>query len=824
MSAGVAAVSIVRQTVEAAFRGIRRSPGLVVAVVGTLALGIGINATMFGIVDRLLLSSPAHVEDAGRVRRLYAQGLNPITERPGTQASLSYPDFEDWSGGQSFESVAALWTTEMTVGRGQGALRAPTAFVSASYFTLLGVKPALGRFFTENEDQVGVPGVAVVSHGFWQRQMGGDPDVLGRTLEIGQGMYTVIGVTPMRFSGIDLEPVDLWLPLHHATAFSGNPEKLWNSRNAYWIHVIARLRADADLSAAEAEATHLHRTGRREQIDRGAYDADVRVVAAPILQARGPKAPQETVVSGVLAGMSLIVLLIACANVANLLLARGLRRRKEIAIRLALGVSRKQLVGLLLTESVLLAALGGAVALLVAIWGADLVRGVLLSDIGWTEPPVNPRVLAFTGIIALLTGLLSGIVPALQTSRPDLSDDLKVGAREGTMRRSKTRAALLVAQGALSVVLLVGAGVYVRSLQRLENIDLGIEAEPVLVIWPEMEPRTRTPEQATQIFQRALERLRGLPTVEHASAANGIPFWGGSIENLFVPGMDSLRVPTPGPWFDGVTPGYFASMGMPVRWGRGFTDADGSSAPRVAVVNEAMARGIWGRADVLGECFMIASRESPCVQIVGVVGNSHRQEIVEGEVWQYFVPIAQYPQDSPIALFVRGSIEAEQLLPVVLRELLAADPELRFAVVRPLQDLIDPHLSSFRLGATMFGVFGLLALLVATVGLYSVLAFNVAQRTHEIGVRAALGATRNRIVGHVLKEALGLTLIGVGIGLVIALAAGAGLAPSLYEVSPRDPLVLGAVVLLLLVVAIVAGAVPAARAARIDPAKSLRAE
>jgi predicted permease len=534
-------------------------------------------------------------------------------------------------------------------------------------------------------------------------------------------------------------------------------------------------------------------------------------------------ASREAKVSVLLGGVSLVVLLIACANVANLLLARSLRRRKEIAVRLALGISRSRLTGLLLTESVVLAALGGAVALLVASWGADFIRHILLPDVMWSDSPVSVRVLAATALLALVTGIVSGIVPALQAGRFDLSNDLKDSARAGTVQRSRTRVALLVVQGALSLVLLVGAGLFVRSLQRLEGLDLGFEPNPVVYAMLELEPRERTPEEVGNIYQRSLERLQALPSVEHASTSGGLLFWGGAIEDVFVPGGDSVPAPPPGPHFETVKSDYFATLGISMRRGRDFNESDVAGAPRVAIVNESMARGLWG-SDPLDQCFFIASVDAPCTRVVGVVADSHRMRLTETRKWVYYVPAAQYAEETPSAILLRARGDAEALVSVVQRELLSGDPDIRYAVVRPLQERIDPQLRSYRLGATVFGLFGLLALIVAALGLYSVLAFNVAQRTHEIGVRSALGATRGRIVAQILRESVALAAIGVVLGLVIAIAAGGALAPLLYQISPRDPVVLTVVTVTLLLAAAAAGIVPASRAARIDPSAALRVE
>ena len=816
------ALHIAQQNVGYALRGMRKSPGFTAAVVATLALGIGANATMFGIVDRLLLQPPAHVRDAEQVRRLSSHGHWP--SGPAFNfTSLSYPDFVDWQAAQSFESVAAYSQTEATLGRGEGASRVEAGFASGDFFPLLGVQPVLGRLTEPEDDRPGAAPVAVLSYGFWQREFGGDASVLDWTLDGARQSYTIIGVAPQGFTGLELEAVDVWLPLHARFSELGSDSRK-ERRTTYWLKIIARLRPGVSPAAAQSEATHLHRIGRGALIEQGRFDPEVTAMVSPIQTERGPSASQESLVARWLAGVSLIVLLIACANVANLLLARAARGKKEIAIRLALGISRRRLIGELLTDSMVLAGFGGIVALLIAAWGGEFVRTVLLPGVAWVDSPVDARVLAFTAALTLLTGLAAGLVPAIQASRPSLSNDLKEGMREGRARHSRTRLALLVAQGALSVVLLVGAGLVVRSLQRVESIDLGMVPEGVLVARLELEPAERSNDEVSRIHERALERLKALPIVEEGSAADGIPFMSGSIADLFVPGLDSLPASArPGPWIDAVWPGYFVTMGTPITRGRGFTEADNAGAMRVTVVNEAMARGLWGMDDAMGKCLQIDSRGAPCTYVIGVVANRQHHNILRPE-WTYFVPLSQNSEFGIGALFVRGRGNSRQLASAVRRQLMADDPNIRYAVVQPLQDMIDPKLHHFRLGATMFTVFGLLALVVAALGLFAVLAFDISQRTHEIGVRSALGASRQGIVGMVMRQALGLTAVGLAIGLVVAMLASSLLEPVLYEVSPRDPLVFGGVALTLLLVAAAAGIIPALRAARVDPVTALRTE
>jgi predicted permease len=813
-----------RQNIEYAVRGLKRSPGFTAAVVVTLALGIGANATMFGVVDRLMLSAPPHIVKPNQVRRLRVEMRSPRTGRLYRNSTVSYPDLKDWEASESFESVAGYGSAQLTLGHGTEAERVEGLSVTASYFPLLGVRPQLGRFFDPAEDQAGAAGVAVLSHALWQSLYGGDPGVLGRLLPLGKGSYTVIGVAPRGFTGVDLQPVDFWLPMHARTAESGSDEWV-DARRYYIIETIVRLRPGVSPEAAESEATYLHRIGRREDAERGRYDPEARILTAPVLRARGPEVSGVSVASLFLAGVSLVVLVIACANVANLLLARASQRKREIAIRLAMGISRRRLVGQLLTESVLLAGMGGLAALLIAIWGGGLMRSLLLPHVAWIESPVNPRVLAFTAFVALATGLSAGLIPALQASRPNLTDSLKSGAREGSGRRSRTRLALAVTQGALSVVLLIGAGLAVRSLNKVKSVDLGLDAQNVVLARLELERGHVSDEELTQTYQLALQRLQGHPAVEHAGLMTAIPFATSWAEQIFVPGVDSLAIPGNGvAWGNSVTPDFFATLRIQIRQGRAFTAADVSGGEPVAIVDETMARGLAPDGNALGMCFSLISRDEPCRQVVGVVGDSRRYRVIEGETWQYYLPLEQAPEHMTPSLLIRGRMDPVQIVPIVKSEIQGAIPDVRFVETWAFQSWIDPQFRSYRLGATMVGAFGLLALIVASVGLYSLLAFNVARRSHEIGVRSALGASRGKLVALILKEAVGVAVVGLLIGLGIALAAGGSVANLIYGISPRDPLVFGTVTATLLAVAVAAGAIPAWRAVCIDPNVALRVE
>jgi predicted permease len=819
-------VEAVLQDLSYVVRGLGRAPGFTAAVVLTLALGIGANATMFSVVDHLLLSPPAHVQDPGGVVRLHVHRTWDFIGRADTFAYLPFADYQDFANAGTLASTATYATEQAILGRDESAERVNVHFSTASFFPLLGVVPELGRFFDDTEDASGAPGVVVLAHGIWQRRFGERDDVIGESVSIGDGTYTVIGVAPEGFNGVDLEPVDLFVPAHAYTTHTGSEE--WATHRGYYMFQgLGRMAPSSAREAVVAETTALHLNGRRDLIDQDRYPADAKVVLGSIHAALGPDAPEEVRVSRWLVGVTLIVLLIACANVANLMLARGARRRRELGIRTALGISRRRLVGQLLLESLVLAGLGGGLGLAAAYWGGQVIQSGFLPQVAWPPSPVNQRVLLFTLAVSVATGILAGITPALRHAREGLADSLKEGGRGGTARRSRSQAGLLVAQVALSVVLLAGAGLFVKSLVQARTMDLGLDPEGLVVATLELEGEWET-EARMDLADRAVRRLEALPGVANASVASRSPFSGMAALNLFVPGMDSLPAP-PGvvPLVTTGSHDHLSNLGIQVRQGRMFTQDEVVSGARVAVVTENMARGIWRRESALGQCLLISARESPCWEVVGVVEPSRLTELTGDEPWQYYLPLSEPAIElgaAPGVIMVRATGDARALLGPIRRELGAIDPNIRFAHVRLQQDLIDPELRPWRLGATMFSLFGMLAVLVAAVGLYSVLAFNVARRTRELGVRSAMGASRTRLLRMVLREAMGVTGLGILLGLTAALVLAGFLEPLLFGTSARDPSTLLSVAGCLMLVALAAGAIPAWAAARVDPMGALRTD
>jgi putative ABC transport system permease protein len=517
-----------------------------------------------------------------------------------------------------------------------------------------------------------------------------------------------------------------------------------------------------------------------------------------------------------------IVLLIACANVANLLLARALRRRKEIAVRLALGVSRARLLAQLFTESVVLALLGGLAGLLVAEWGGAVLRAQFLAKSSQVSVMGDGRTLIFVGVAAVGAGLLTGLAPALQAWRVDVAGHLKAGAREGAVQRSRTRVALLVLQAALSVVLLVGAGLFVRSLRHVRVIPLGYDVDPVLLV--DLNMRGVQLDSAHRIVLRheLLAAAQAIPGVERASRQLTVPFWNTWNLDLHVAGIDSVQ--RLGEFdLNAVTPEYFSTLGTRLLRGRGIEAQDGEQAPRVMVVSQAMAKALWPSRDPIGQCVRVGADTVPCTYVVGVAENIKSQQLGDDPGLFYYLSEPQWhPEQGGLFLRTRG--QAARYAENIRRRLQQLMPGASYVTVTPLRDILGEQTRSWQLGATMFLAFGALALALAAIGLYSVMAYTVSQRTQELGVRAALGAQQRDLVRLVVNEALTLGTAGIVIGVVIALASGQWLGPLLFQESPHDPLVFGFVTVVLLGVTVLASFVPSRRAAQVDPLVALRYE
>lgn len=819
----------VRQSVAYAVRSLARSPALAIGVILTFALGIGANVTMYGVVERLLLRPPEHIVDADQVKRLYVSQYVSFMGRRFTSATLSYPDFVQLRSTDAFADLAAWGTRTVTVGEGLEAVEREAVDVTGNFFRLLGVQPALGRFFTEEEDRIGGPQQAVLGWQSWQRDFAGAADVVGRTIDFGYGAYEIVGVAPQNFTGMDLAAVDVWLPFHVVAAQTMGTE--WREHRGWqFFEAVARLKPGVAVAAAEAEATSLYTTGR-SGTEFAEDDEDPTVLLSSVLSARGPEAPAESVVARLLLVVSAIVLIIASLNVANLLLARAIRQRREIAVRLALGISRRRLIGQIMLEGMLLAFAGGVAALLLAAWGGAVIGRVLLPNVAW-EGGVNVRIVVVAAALSVFAGVAAALIPALQATRAAVGDALRqAGAGGVTRSAARTRAGLALVQTALSVLLLVGAGLFVRSLDRVRDSDFGFDPHNLVYSVPRPVRGAISDEEMSGIMERGRARLAQLPGVSAVGTTNSLPFHSSRSVRVRAEGVDSMPTPaTGGPYVFEVSPGFLEAMALDLVAGRTLVETDAGAGQAVAVVNESMARALWPSSSPLGKCLYVGNgpdntRQTRCTEIVGVVEDSRRQEIAAETTFQYYVPVAQTQTDAVARLFVvRVAEESPQMLNAVRSVIMELDPRIRYVQAEPMMNRIDPRTRSWQLGAAVFSIFGLLALAVAAIGLYSVLAFDVTQRMRELGVRSALGASSRALIRMIVTQSLRLTSLGVTIGVVVALLLVDRVEPMLFEIPPRDPVTFLLAVVTLHMVAALASSLPAWRASRVDPNIALRAE
>ena len=822
-----------RQDIQYAIRGLRTKPGFTIAVVATLGLGIGANSAMFGIVDRLLFRPPALMKDPATAQRVYMFQTFRGNERVGGAGQYArFKDVERFT--TSFSDVAGYTGRTLAVGVGDASREMLVGVVSANFFKFFDAPPALGRYFTRMEDSVpnGAP-VAVLSYAMWQTQYGGRNDVLGSKIQIASTIYTVIGVSPRGFVGLWADkPPAAFVPVsvyggEQSATLKFKTAPWWKTYSWGWMSMIARRKPGVSLAAANADVTQAFIKSYQLQLLEQPKStplelAKIHGIVGSILAERGPNESSTAKVATWIGGVSVIVLLIACANVANLLLARALRRRREVALRIALGVSRGRLLSQLLTESIVLALLGGVAGVLIAHWGGAALRAGLLDKSEAAAGFRDPRTVLFAFIAAIAVGLLTGLAPILQARRADLTGDLKTGSREGTYHRSRARIVLLVLQGALSVILLVGAGLFVRSLRNVQSIHLGYDVHPVLMVSLNMRGVKLDSTATVNLRRQLLAAAKTIPGVENATLQATVPIWSSWGIGLYVQGIDTVsRLGQ----FDLQTasPEYFSTFGTRILRGRGISDADQATTPHVMIVSEAMGKVLWPGKDPIGQCIRVVSDTMPCTTVVGIAENIREALAQRDSGYFYYLPWTQYaPQQG--GLFVRTRGHAAALKEAVRRRLQREMPGASYVTITPIADVIGSETRSWQLGATMFVTFGVLALVLAAIGLYSVIAYDVAQRTHELGVRVALGAQVRDVISLVLTDGMRVTIAGLAIGTIVALWASKWVKPLLFDVSPRDPLVFVIVGGTLLGVAILASLVPARRAARVEPTVALRTD
>jgi macrolide transport system ATP-binding/permease protein len=809
-----------------AFRLLIKSPAFTAVAVLSLALGIGANSAIFSLVNAVLLR-PIPVDGADRLVSVFT-----TDQRNPGNLPLSHLNYKDLrSQNQVFTDMGAFTFAQVNWSTGKESEQILLQVVSGNYFSVLGAQPAIGRGFLPEEDVKATP-VVVISQGFWDRNLGKDPNVVGRTLTLNRTPFTIVGVAPEGFTGTLLggNPAG-WVPMAMHDVVQPNFD-WYEQRRGLFLFAFGRLKPGVPVEQARANLRGVF--GQLEQ----AFPVDNKgrsAGAVPLLDARlnpngqdGAPIVQRSVILMTVVG---IVLLIACANIANLLLARATRRRKEIAVRLALGAERSRLVRQLLTESLLLSAIGGVLGMLLAYWLLDvLIAGDLQLPfpIG-DDVTVDGRVLTFTALLALSTGLLFGLAPALQASRPDVVPVLKnemvpsVANQRGWRGLFSLRQALVICQVALSLVSLVAAGLFFRSLNHAKAIDPGFETRGVLMMNVNLGREGYTPDRGQLFYQQVVERLSGLPGVRHVSVAQGAPLAGGLLRSVFPEGADTTTRDRILVQVNSVSPGYLDTLGIPLLRGRDFSLNDTTGAPLVVVINETMAQRFWPGEEAIGKRFKFFGDEQ-FTTVIGVARNSKYNGVAEDPIPFIYQPLRQNYSPNA-ALHVRAEGNATGLASAMRAAVLEIDPTLSVFNIRTLEEQVSDSLGALRVNVVMLATFGSLALLLASIGLYGVASYAVSQRTREIGVRMALGARPSSVLGLVLGRGLMLVGIGVALGLGAAILISTRISPTLLpNVSVRDPLTLVSTAALLSVVALVANYIPARRATRIDPLLALRAE
>jgi predicted permease len=812
-----------------AARMLLRQPTFALVVTLTFALGIGANATMFGVIDRLLLRPPPQVRDAAGVYE-----LNRVSQVDGKQvynSGLQYPLYPLLRADTSaFRDVAASsFIMTQSLGTGEQAEQVYAVLASSNFFRLLGTDPSLGRFFGPGEEaEVATSDVTVISHGFWQRRFGGDKGVLGKTLHVGPRELTIIGVTREGFTGTEPRRVDMWIPLSQAEVF-GMIRAPWQANwGNVWLRLHVRLQPAMRPDVAANRALTIRHNGVASF---GANKGQLRdmldgpVTFRSILPSTQLADDPQAKLARLLLGVTVAVLLIACANVASLLLARGTERRREIAVRLALGVSRARLVRLLLAETTLLAVLGGALAIVVARWGLALLQSTLLNDFAWTESALDGRILTATLALVIATVVLAGVIPALRASRPDIVDSLKAGGHEGGVTASRLRAGLMMTQATLSVVLIVGAGLFVKSLREAASFKLGYETTGTLAGTMDVTTLGYQAPARVALYEAMRDRVKTVPGVADAALAATHPLQGWAYGiRVAVPGMESVPPsPTGGTAYDPVSAGYFTTLGLEIIEGRPIMPADQTDESHVAVLSENMARAYWPNERAVDRCLML-NRDSVCTTVIGVAADA--KQTLNGEPgFLIYVPMNPRWGAGANTLVVRARDgDPRRLVAPIRQAMQSSAANLPYADVQTLDDVLAPEIRPWKTGATLFSLFGALALVIAAMGLYSAISYSVVQRRHEFGVRLALGARIADVVRMVVTYGLRPVIGGVVLGTVAAFVGGPFITSLLFQTSPRDPVMYGVVTAIMVAVAVIASVIPARRAAKVDPVKALRGD
>jgi putative ABC transport system permease protein len=800
-------------------RGLLRNPGFAAVAVLALALGVAANTAIFSVVHAVLLN-PLPYRDASRLTMIWEYNRT----RDAHQNVINPGNFQDWKAQASvFEDMAAFYDSRLNL-TGVGEPAEVTAqFVTPNLLGLLGAEPLIGRGFSPDDARPDAPSVVVLGYDFWQSRFGGAPDVVNKTIKLNGESVTVVGVMPAGFqwfvrkSSLAGKPAEMWSPL-------ALTEQQRTTRRGRFMSAVGRLKPGVTREQAEAEMNHL---AAQLEEQNPTFNKGWGVEVVPVReQFSGELRP----VLWVLLGAVGLLLLIACANVANLLLARGAARQKEMALRTALGASRGRIVRQMLTESLLLAVAGGALGLLLAWWGVEALTALSprdLVDLGSVR--LNLPVLGFTLGVTLLTGVIFGIAPALEATRLDMNETLKEGGKSGTAgrRRARLRGAFVVIEVGLALIVLVCAGLMIKSFARLQAVSPGFDPERILTMRVVL-PGSKYPEEHQRLtfFRQAVERLSALPGVESAGAVSFLPMTGPAAATRF----KVTDRPEPPPGQDPVTDvrvtdvNFFRTMGVPMVRGRTYDEREATEARHVAVINEAMARKYFPGEDPIGKTIAVNMSSPPQqTEIIGIVGDvKHKGLDSEANPTVYWPhPELVY---SGMSLVVRAKGDPSAFAAAAQREIQAIDPEQPVADVRTMESWLADSVGRARFSAMLLGVFAAVALALATVGIYGVISYSVTQRTHELGIRMALGASASDILRLVLGQGLVLAGLGLAAGLLGAFALTRLMRSLLYEVSTTDPLTYAGLSLFLLAVALLACYVPARRATKVDPMEALRYE
>jgi predicted permease len=826
-----------------ALRTLFKSPFVTVIAIVSLALGIGANAAIFSIFNQILLSS-LPVREAERLVNLSAPGPKPgsvsCNQAGPCTLVFSYPMFRDLEREQTvFTGIAAHRSFRASFAYRRQSMVGQGMLVSGSYFPVLGVRPALGRLLDPGDDRAtGQPPVAVLSHAYWHSRFAGDPNVLNDTLTVNGHQMTIVGVAPRDFAGTTFgAPPQVFVPITMRPQMEPNRTG-FDSRRSYWVYLFARLEPGVSIEAARAQVN-------------GPYRAIVNDVEAPLQEGMSAetlerfKAKELVVEEGhrgqssahrdakvplqILLGVTALVLLIACANIANLLLARSAGRAAEMAIRLSLGASRRQLVGQLLLESCLLALLGGAAGLLVARWTLHAIGSMLPAEAASTIAiGIETPMLIFAAALSIGTGLLFGLFPALHSTKPDLVSTLKnqAGQPSGAKAAARFRTVLATAQIALSMALLVSAGLFIKSLNNISRVDLGLKVDNLVTFTVMPELSGYPPERSRQFFERLEDALAALPGATSVTASR-IPALGGSNTTTDVAVQDFPASPDTDTNASAnlIAPDYFRTMGIPLIAGREFSRADTLKAPSVAIVNEAFARKFNLGREAVGKRMGDQGGTSALdIEIVGLVRDAKYSRVKDAVPPQYFVPYRQSERIGTLTFYVRTATDPAGFLSNIPKAVAALDPNLPLRNVRTMPRQVRENIFLDRFISTLAAWFAGLATVLAAVGLYGVLAYTVTQRTREFGLRMALGAAPGRVRWMVLKQVVRMTIVGGIIGVSAAVYLGRVAESLLYQLKGYDALVLTTSTVALILVALAAGFIPALRASRVDPMLALRYE